>query len=568
MIIGIIIQLLFIALVIFGIYRLFSRGSRKTTGEFSIRRLFQYALLFLSLVISGVGVGGLLGRVLDTSNVIAESRTDLARNLAFTVVGLPLLFGFSRWTSRVLASNPAESRSFSFSAYLTIASITSLAIGLFAAHDFLSWALGSEPYRGDSVARALVWFGIWAIHWRVSKKRSHEKELQPHLLIGSGIGLVILAVGLGGLVGNVIEKLINANDAVFVLQRTDPVTNSINTVLVGIPVWYFYWLRHSLKLTRDLMWNAYVLLAGIAVSFITAVISLSIVGYKVLVWFFGDVGGDTAAEHFFGSANAIGSAAITLAIWWYHRLILHPSDRTGVVIPRTELRRVYEYIISGISLIASALGLMMIIVAVIESVTPSELVSGSGGTNSLILAVTLLIVGSPLWWYFWRRIEHQAISNASEVASPTRRIFLLMLFGVSGLASVISVITGVFLLFDDLLNSEFSSETLRNMRYAIAILITNGAIAGYHWSIYRYERNVPVHGWGKGRKIVLVGPEDGEVVRSLRSRIGGEIELLPLAASDGKWDVDDLVALIESSDGESLLVMNEKTKLRAVEIQR
>jgi hypothetical protein len=566
MIIGVVLQLLFVALFIFGIYRIFARGSRKSSGEFSIRRLFQYALLYLSLVITGVGIGGLLGRILDTSQVIAESRTDLARNLSFTIVGVPLLYGFARWTNRALTSDPNESRSFSFNAYLTIASITALSVSLYGLHDFLSWAIGSDPYRGDSLAQLLVWSAIWAAHWRIERKRSVEGEREPHLLIGSGIGLVLLAVGIGGLVGNVIEKLMNLNDEVTILQRTDPVINSVITIFLGALVWYFYWIRNALNSTRELIWSAYVLLAGIAVSFITAVVSLSVVGYDILVWFFGDTNNAPFVKHFFGSANAVGSAAISLGIWWYHRLVLEPVDARGIQV-RTELRRVYEYIISGISLIASSLGIVMIIVAAIESVTPSELAEGSGGTNSLILALTLLLVGAPIWWFFWRRIEDQAITSNEEVASPTRRIFLLMLFGVSGLAAVISVITSVFLLLDDWLNSELALETLRSARFAIAILLANGALAGYHWSIFRHERSVAVKGWGRGRKIVLVGPSDSEIVRELRHRVAGSVELWPTQNGDGRWSVDDLVSLIESNDGQSLLILNEKSKLRAVEVR-
>lgn len=567
MIVAIIFQLLFVSLVIFGIYRVFARGTRRGTGEFSIRRLFQYVLLYLSLVISGVGVSGLLGRTLDTGRVIAESRTDLARNLSFTIVGLPLLYGFARWTARVRTSNPSESRSFSFNAYLTVASLTSLAFALFGLHDFLGWAIGAETYRGNALAQFLIWTLIWFGHWRFMSRATHENEREPQILIGSGIGLVILTVGLGGLVGNVIERLINYQDVVTVLQRTDPVTNSLITILVGLPVWYFYWLRNALHATRDLIWNAYVLLAGIAVSFVTAVVSVSIIGYNILVWFFGDTKNASATEHFFGTANAIGSAAITLAIWWYHRLILHPTHtEMGVVARRSELRRVYEYIIAGISLIAAALGILMIIVAAIESVTPGEIAAASGSTNSLILAITLLIVGAPLWWYFWHRIEGHALTGDDEIASPTRRIFLLMLFGVAGVAAVISVITMVFLFFDDLLNGELSRETLRSARFAIGILLTNGAIAGYHWSIYRNERTVSVQGWGKARKIVLVGPADGEVAKQIRSRIGGEIEMWQTPAA-GTWDLEELIELIESNPSSALLVINEKSKLRALEIR-
>ena len=564
MIVAVVLQILFVALIIFGVFRLFARGGRRGAGDFSIRRIFQYLLLLLTLVIAGLGVTGLLGRTLDFGKVITESRTGLARDLAFTIVGVPLLYAFGRWTRRVVMSNPSEARAFSFNAYLTVTSITSLAIALNGLHDFLSWAIGSDSYRGASVASMAVWGLIWTIHLGISNRISHENERQPHFLIGSGIGLVILAVGIGGLFGNVLEKLISLNDEISVIQRTDPVVNSVITILIGLPVWYFYWLRHSLRSSRDFLWSAYLLLAGIAANFITAVVSLSIVGYNVLVWFFGNPASDSAAKHFFNIANPIGSAVIALLIWWYHRIVLHSE----VSAKRVELRRVYEYLISGISLIAASLGLLMIIVAAIESITPGELVTGSSGTNTLILAITLLVVGAPIWWFFWQRIGRYAITESEELSSPTRRIFLLMLFGVSTLAAVVSIITTVFLFLDDLLNGNLSGETARSMRFAIGILLTNGAIAGYHWSIYRHERSTTIHLFERGRKIVLVGPADDSLVKELKSQIGGDIELWATQDGDSSWSVPELIALIHSTEGKELLVLNEKKKLRINSVTR
>ncbi|NDF87203.1 MAG: hypothetical protein EB102_11970, partial [Gammaproteobacteria bacterium] len=172
--------------------------------------------------------------------------------------------------------------------------------------------------------------------------------------------------------------------------------------------------------------------------------------------------------------------------------------------------------------IASAAGLMMILVAILESVTPGEVVSTSSSSNTLLLAITLILVGSPVWWFFWRRIESHVAVDGHEQSSPTRRIFLLTLFGVSAIASVISVLTGVFLFLDDLLNTQLGVETLRQMRYAVAILISNAAISWYHL------------------------PVDGEIA----------------------WDRAKVIDLINSSESEEIMILNEKKKLRAIPFHR
>ena len=559
MIAAIFIQILIVGLLFFAAFKLFSRAGKRGSSAFSIRRLFHYSLLFFSVVIAGVGLSGLLGRTLDFGRVIAESRTDLARNLSFTLVGIPLTYLFGRWSNRNLKDDPSERKSLAWHAYLTIASITSLVVALYGLHGVLSWAIGNDPYRGSALSQLLVWALIWIFHLRLSGHIGDANR--PQYLIGSAIGLSIFAVGLGGLVGNSIEQLINLEKEVLSIERTDPVVNSAINLLLGIPVWLIYWYRGALKFTRDFLWHAYVFLAGIAASFITLVVGLSVTLYDVLVWFFGDTGDDSAAQHFFSTASALGASATGLAIWTYHRSLL-AEDRS-----RTELRRIYEYIVSGVSLIAASLGVLTITVAAIESVTPSDISASGAGSNSLILAITLLVVGAPIWWFFWNRIEREVLRAEEDLASPTRRIFLLMLFGVSGVAAVISLITGIFLLFDDILNSQFGMNTFRDTRFVIGILITNAAISGYHWAIYRSEKEVAVEVFQKGRNITLVGPSDEHIVQLLKEQIGGHVQLWISPDSGTPWNLQDLVELIDETDGKELLVINEKKSLRALPIQ-
>lgn len=558
MIAAIFIQILFLGLLFFGAYKLFSRGGRRGSGEFSIRRLFHYSLLYFSVIISGVGVSGLLGRTLDFGKVIAESRTDLARNLSFAIVGVPLVYLFARWSAKNLREDVTERSSLAWQAYLTITSITSLVIALNGLHDTLSWLIGNDPYRGNALAQLLIWSVIWLFHLRLSAHAGEANRAQ--FLIGSGIGLSILAVGLGGLVANTLEQLINANQEIISIERTDPILNSAITLLMGLPVWILYWLRGALTFTRDFLWHAYVFLAGIAASFITAVVGFSVLLYDVLVWFLGDTKGESATQHFFSTANALGAALSGAAIWSYHRSLIQEERE------RSELRRIYEYIVTGVSLIAASLGILMIIVAAIESITPSDISTSGEGTNSLILAVTLLIVGSPIWWIFWNRIERAVLKNQEDLASPTRRIYLLMLFGIAGVATVISLITLIFLFFDDLLNSELSQTTFRDMRFAIGILVTNAAISGYHWSIYKSERDTPVEIFRRGRHITLVGPSDAHIVELLKEQLGGNVQLWVSPDSGSPWNLHELVELIDSTEGKELLVINEKQKLRAIQI--
>ena len=578
MIFGLLVPLFFLVILIVVARKLFVRDGHGAPSTFSIRRLFQYALLFGLLSVSASGIAGLIGRLFDSGQVIAESRTDLARDITFVLVGAPLYLLVGRWTKRTLAEDPLERRSVAWNAYLTIVSLTALITSMTSGYGILLWALGNERFQGQQLSRFLIWGLIWIVHWQLIQATSREEESRAHYIIGSLIGLGVLSTGAANLVTSVARLIINNDDKVVLLQRTDPSIKALILIVVGLPVWYQYWLRVGEHLKRELLWFSYVLLAGVAGGFIALIGSLSVALYDTLVWFFGDTTSNLAAQHFNNSIGALGSGIVGLGVWSYHARVLRGAEESQAISvsatdKRGEMRRVYEYIISGISLIAAAAGLMMILVAVLESLTPSEVVSTTSSTNTLLVAVTLILVGSPVWWFFWSRIEGHVAIDGQEQSSPTRRIFLLMLFGVAAVASVISVLAGVFLFLDDLLNSQLGSETLRQARFAIAILLSNAAIAWYHWSIYRHERTISVRKAKHERFVVLVGPRDPELAREVESEIEGKVQMWDShvdGSVDGEiaWEKEKVIELIKSTQNDEVMIINEKKKLRAIPFHR
>lgn len=577
MILGLLIPLLLLAIIIVVARKLFARDSHGAPSTFSIRRLFQYALLFGLLSVSAAGVAGLIGRLFDMGQVIAESRTDLARDISFAIVGIPLYLIVGRWTKKTLAEDPSERRSVAWNLYLSVVSLTALITSMTSAYGILMWAFGEESFRGQQLSRFLVWGLIWIVHWQLIRATSRDDESRAHYLAGSVIGLGVLAVGLTNLISSVTQLLLAQDEKSVLIESANPTLRALSLVIIGLPIWFQYWLRIAQSLKRELLWFSYVMLVGVAGGFIALVASSSVVVYDALVWFFGETSSNVASQHFNDSISALGSGIVGFGVWWYHAGIVRDSDEAE----RSEVRRVYEYIISGISLIAAAAGLMMILVAVIESITPGEVVSTTSSTNTLLLAITLIVVGAPVWWFFWNRIEGHVAVDGNEQSSPTRRIFLLMLFGVSSIAAVVSVLTGVFLFLDDLLNSKLGLETVRQMRYALAILIANAAISWYHWSIYRHERSISIKKAKREKFVVLVGPHDAALAELVEREIGARVQMWDSqmldsgkSSADGSvdgsntWDRQAVLDLIASMENDELMILNEKKKLKAIPFHR
>ena len=222
MIFGFLIPLLFLAIIIVVARKLFSRDSHGAPSTFSIRRLFQYALLFGLLSVSAAGVAGLIGRLFDIGHVIAESRTDLARDISFTIVGFPLYLLVGRWTKKTLSDDPSERRSVAWNLYLSVVSLTALITSLTAAYAILMWALGEESFRGQQLSRLLVWGLIWIVHWQLIRATSRDEESRAHYLAGSLIGLGVLAVGLANLISSVTQLLVAQDEKSVLIESSNP----------------------------------------------------------------------------------------------------------------------------------------------------------------------------------------------------------------------------------------------------------------------------------------------------------------------------------------------------------
>jgi hypothetical protein len=235
---------------------------------------------------------------------------------------------------------------------------------------------------------------------------------------------------------------------------------------------------------------------------------------------------------------------------------------------RTDVQRTYEYLVSAISLIASAIGISIVIVALIESLTSQVQLAGAGAINTLLGAGTVIVVAGPVWWHFWSRIQSiaRAESNA-EHSSPVRRIYLFLLFGVGGIVAIVSLITIVVQLFDGILSSNLGANTFSEMRFAIGILISTGIVAGYHWEIYRHEKSVEVSFATTAMNVLLVGPTSPELIQKLKAATGAKVSFLQLAdAEDLVWPTERVIELVAQSKDNDLLILLETTGVKVVPV--
>lgn len=532
----------------------------------TVRRFFHYLLMLGALVVAATGLSTLLGRLVETELAPVDD-TTLARGVAFTVVGLPLWFALASWARRLVHRSPAEASSLAWAVYFTLAPLAALFLVMTSGQAVLLWGMGIEPYTGTAVGSLVVWGGVWVAHWQVDSRATPARHRRVHLTVGSFSGLVMSAVGLAALLGGTLGVVVGVNPAGDVQAadgRFDQVLIGAASLVVGAPVWSLYWLRITSRLPRDTAWVGYVLLVGVGGGVVTALASGSLVLYRVLVWVVGEPGTRVATSYFAGAPTAAGSAVVGVLLWWYHRKVLQRSDAHQ----RTELTRVYEYLMAGLGLVAAAVGLAFAVVTLFEVATRS-VAAGAATVNTLLAAVTMLAVGGPVWWLYWCRIRRASRAVPEiELGSPTRRVYLFVLFGLAGVVALVALISAVYLLAEDLIAGRAGTSSVRAVRVPVGILLSTGAVSGYHWSVYRGDRAVAPLARAT-RFVLLVGAWEPQAARALARHTGGRVQVWPRADADGggPWTAEDAWAALGSSTGDAI-VLAEDGALRVVPVRR
>ncbi len=526
-------------------------------GIGSVRRLVLYGLAFIALIFAAVGISLLLGGALDAAFgdlVLREHRTDFAIALAFTTVGIPAWLSLMFVAYRTVRAHPVERRSQARRWYLNLARGTALVIVMAHAVSVLQYAMGASSFDAGSWGWMVTWASIWLLHDRLAA--AEPAEGHGPILIDRLYTYFAAVIGLGfllsGLIASISVPLTAAydgllRDELFGSVWDEAWREGIALALVGAVVWWWHWLRPlDTEEAGASLWRVYVFLFGVLAGIGLTVIPAGIILYTTLEWFIVDTGNRLAVDHFDVIPGALAFALVGLATWAYFRLVvvgLSPDADEG-----SEPRRIYRYVVAGAGLIALAGGIATVLALLIDLLVAQspDLIHGQGWwRDDLVASITLLVLGLPLWAYFWTRTV-QAVTQRpiEERQSTSRRVYLFGVLGVAVLAVLITLTIVLYQLFEAILESEPLRDMARDARWPIAILVTAAVIALYHWIVVREDQagradSTPVRPHLRRREVILLAAhEASDVARALAAVPGvrlqhwrREDELTPAVAS-------------------------------------
>lgn len=383
----------------------------------AVRRFFQYLLLTGMLVAAASGLTGLLGRLLERGATLERDDQQLALQLTFVLIALPVWAALAWWTTRRLRTDDREARSVGWSLAVLAGGLIALVVAVVGWIRALSALVGPERLDGTAVAQGLVWTAVYVGYRWWAERPVRARSVRALDLVGSLIGLGVAVTGLARLTGSSLRALTSTENSL-VPTRLDDILVAAAVALVGGVVWVWHWLVRSVAGPRDTPWLALVLLAGVGGGLVMAIVGASRVGYDLLVWWLGDPVATSASQHFRPLPLEVGVSVVGLLVWRYHQTVLDlgDADRTSGARPRSEVRRVYEYLLAAIGLLAAAAGLVLVIVTLVEALAgDADLLTAGSAVNTLLATIVLLAVGLPVWWRHWRQAQR------ARAADPDRK---------------------------------------------------------------------------------------------------------------------------------------------------
>lgn len=525
-----------------------SAPSGESTAQPTVRRVIVFLLLFALVVIAAIGLSGLLGRLLDAGNVLASSDiTGLARSLAFTLIAGP--FAAVLWWVLWRRMGGAERSSVAWGLYL--AGMYTVSLVTFSTTLLTTAAV---LVRGDwqprLFATGVVWAGVWVWHRWMSghTEKSPTRLVAVAPILSSVFGL---AIAVGGAVMAVRSLLDSAVDTFAPrLTQGEPWWTLTLQALIwlagGLVIWWWHWIRSGARDLRGGLADLALVALDVAGA---AIVTLSGAGTVLFLLFRLAFDRTDPITDILGLLGfGIAAAAIGALVWGYHQnLTASRSDKT---------RLATKLVTTGVGLVAAASGLGVVVNAILAATTTP--LAGSDNRTLLLGGLSALLVGGPVWWRAWQPTKPL---TPTEVRSAGRRVYLILVFGVSAVIAIVTLLVIGYRLFEFALG-DFTGESLVDrVRGPLGLLVATGLAAGYHFAVWRRDRGAIAQSPQPARtigRVILVTDSDPEPLTVAIGAVTGGAVVSVLKRADGAGSsatTEQLTQALTGVTGKRVLVV-------------
>jgi hypothetical protein len=479
----------------------FEPSEESDRGVGTIKRLYFYVSTFAYTIVAGVGIVLVARYVLDEMfgpPVMARNTTQLALGVALTAIWTPIWAWHRLRVQRFLQEEPAERRSILRKLYVYLTLGVTAALVAHASVELLRWLFGARPFSGYAVAALVVWSTAWVFHWSAESEEGQPSEetwtvRRLYLYVTSAYSLVMLAVGAGFVIYIVLRGVYEGLYPAPLLLRGEEgiwgnaMKNSLSVASVGAALWAYHWLYAARLDKRSDLRQLYLYIPAILGGVLTTLSATGVVGFGTLQWLMGTPEETSAAAHFRFLPGALSSLVIGLSLWLCHwQTVQRERSPLGQL---QAARQTYAYIMAALGLGALAASVVVLVSTAIGIVVTSAsqvLVGTDWWRDRIVLGLTLLLLGTPVWSLHWFSMQRMvAAGHPEERAISPRRILLFGAVGVGTLAFLGNVSYLLFVLLNALLEDKLSLDLLVDAKWSMGAIVAAGLFVPYYWFILR-----------------------------------------------------------------------------------
>lgn len=562
----------------------------------TIRRVYFYAVSIITLGIFAAGLQTLLRLLLDiiggTSRVRIETPgfavEQLSLGLALLIIGGALWLLFWRAVRKQVAGSAVETGSTIRKLYLNFILTVAGLVSLYTAVEFLNWLLAGTPgqdFPSGAPATLMVTALIWFYHRRVSEKEGHPSPAARtlrrwYIYILSAWGLIALTVALAQFLTNTILHLPFWGESVSGGFWNASLRGNISWILIGGSAWAFHWFRMAGQDADSTLRQVYLYLLTILGGAVAGLVALTTTLYTIIRFAIGGL--DVAAGlHFHPLGWTVPTMLVAAAVWAYHQQVVSEEAEELSVVGFSP-RRVLWYLMSFIGLGTAIAGLIMLFGLILELLTNafggSELIAVSPGwwRQQLGLVLALLIVGIPLWIYYWRKVLLMVTGGGvGEWRARSRRTYLYVIIGVAIITLAADLVNIVYQLLNGLLQGTMGMEVFRGLRWSLQTLVVAVPVMLYHWRVLRQDQGPAEEKLAVPKAVtILAGKAEAELASRIEEKLGSRtvrLRFLGETAGDlpalSDEDIDKLVGEIQAAPGDKVMLIATEGRIMVLPYQ-
>jgi len=281
---------------------------------------------------------------------------------------------------------------------------------------------------------------------------------------------------------------------------------------------------------------------------------------------------ETAGRHFQFLAWTLPAALLGVAVWSYHQRLVQ-EEQVHVRERSQSAERAHLYLMSFISLGAMVAGLLLLFI-IIVNLAIGGLSTGVGQAagfwqEMLGLCIALIVVGTPLWLWFWGKVLRRAQAGGlDEWRARSRRLYLYAVVAISIIALAVALVNVVYQFVNSILLGTVGINTLRAVRWSFPIIIVGVPLFLYHWRIVRAGQKRGAEAMPRKTVTLLTADPTGSLAARLAEKLGAKVRVLhqlgaaPDVVSDE--DIARIVQEIEAAPGTRVMVLSCLGQITAV----